>query len=60
MSRKWSIPISSRIPATGILKLGIVAASTTSAERGTPAIPFEASIRVSIMTVISLKLRGTL
>ncbi len=52
--------ISSRIPATGILKLGIVAASTTSAERGTPAIPFEASIRVSIMTVISLKLSGTL
>lgn len=49
ISQKWSIGRINAIPSTGMLNMEQVAATTTKEARGTPAIPFEVSIKTSNM-----------
>ena len=51
MSRKVSTPRISSRPASGMLNWLSVAAITTSEARGTPAMPFEVSIRISSIVI---------
>ncbi|MNP40238.1 hypothetical protein D3C76_1338640 [compost metagenome] len=51
MSRKWSMPSSSSMPASGIWNWFRVAAITTREARGTPAIPLEVTISSSSMVI---------
>src|SRR6185436_6029153 len=51
MSRKVSTPRISSSPASGMLNCASVAAITTSDARGTPAMPFDVSIRMRSIVI---------
>ena len=47
MSRKWSTPRIRSSPASGMSNIDSVPAMTTSEARGTPAMPFDVTMRTS-------------
>jgi len=58
MSRKTSMPMISSTPASGRPNIGMTAATTTSPERGTPAMPFDDTMRTSSIVTCCQKLIG--
>ncbi|MNG33963.1 hypothetical protein D3C84_1203360 [compost metagenome] len=60
ISRNWSMPRMSKMPASGRLNIGNVAATTTTEARATPAIPLLVTMSVSKMSNCCVKLNSTL